>query len=82
MEMVVRPAPSKVNKKGGRLYFSLEIPGYELYFDKSGEVVELLEKKLLTNLNGGAKMPKKKWTKPKLIVLVRGKPEEGVLVGV
>ncbi len=25
---------------------------------------------------------KKKWTKPKLIVLVRGKPEEGVLVGV
>ena len=25
------------------------------------------------------KKAKKKWTKPKLIVLVRGKPEEGVL---
>lgn len=25
-------------------------------------------------------MPKKKWKKPKLIVLYRGKPEEGVLV--
>ncbi len=24
-------------------------------------------------------MPKKKWEKPKLIVLVRGKPEEGAL---
>jgi hypothetical protein len=26
-------------------------------------------------------MPKKKWEKPKLIVLVRGKPEEAVLAG-
>lgn len=26
-------------------------------------------------------IPKKKWARPKLIILTRGKPEEGVLAG-
>jgi len=28
-----------------------------------------------------ANMPKKKWKRPKLIILIRGKPQERVLVG-